>query len=381
MTVLMTPFGATRRTVAVAGVGDQVAAVAGQRHLARGVRAGRRSPGRRRRRIRGWCRRRSRSTPVRSTRRMRLLPESAIRKEPSGVGVSPRGVSSWAAIARPPSPESPRVLPATVMMVPSGAILPDAVVAGVGDEHAAVRERRDRGRGVEVRGRRRAAVAREARGDGARDRGDDPVRAPPAGPRCCGCRRSSVEPSAAIATPCEPSSWASTAGPPSPAKPGTVPATVVIVPSAACATGIRTASAAMAGMSRRVRKDMRGSVARSPPAVCRACDAPRVRPVTSLLSPGACVTSTAHGPCCWRASPRSPPSWASSSWAPERWTGSSAAPSTRATRRAAARTPPSERDRGRRRRPQHGRPQDALALRPQRPGAAHRPPGRRRARR
>ncbi|MFZ0041617.1 MAG: hypothetical protein WAK93_09940, partial [Solirubrobacteraceae bacterium] len=55
--------------------------------------------------------------PFGATRRTRLLPWSAIRKPPSGVGVTLIGVLSSAAVAGPPSPEKPDVpVPATVEM-------------------------------------------------------------------------------------------------------------------------------------------------------------------------------------------------------------------------------------------------------------------------
>jgi hypothetical protein len=45
---------------------------------------------------------------------------SAIKKPPSAVAATPSGPSSWALVAGPPSPENPCVLPATVVIVPSG---------------------------------------------------------------------------------------------------------------------------------------------------------------------------------------------------------------------------------------------------------------------
>ncbi len=316
--------------------------------------------------------------PVRPTRRMRLLPESAIRKPPSGVAVSPRGGVELgrdreAAVAGEPARAAGHRDDDAVRR--DGA---DAVVAGVGDEHGAVRQ----GTATSVGQSRSAAVAgppspKKPRQCGARDRGDDPVRrhAPDhvvAGVgdehRAVGGDRHALravelggDRGAAVAVEARDGAGHGRDGP----------------VGARAPRASATASAARAGMSRRVRKDMRGSVARSPPAVCRAYDAPRVRSVTSLLSPGACVTSTAAGRFPGGRRAIAAPSSASSSWVPGRWTGSSASPSTRATRSAA---------RARRRRAWSWSasttaawtPCDALALRPQRPGAAHRPPGRRR---
>src|SRR5262245_16675323 len=59
-------------------------------------------------------------TPVGETRRTRWANSSAIRKPPSGVGASPIGTLSCAAVAAPPSPELPCTpVPATVLMIPA----------------------------------------------------------------------------------------------------------------------------------------------------------------------------------------------------------------------------------------------------------------------
>jgi hypothetical protein len=56
------------------------------------------------------------------TRRTRPLAASATRKPPPGAGVTPAGEASRPSLARPPSPASPRVVPATVKIVPSGVM-------------------------------------------------------------------------------------------------------------------------------------------------------------------------------------------------------------------------------------------------------------------
>ena len=61
--------------------------------------------------------------PFGATRRMRLLPVSAIKNPPLASGETENGRFSCAASAGPPSPESPCVpLPATVVMTPAGEI-------------------------------------------------------------------------------------------------------------------------------------------------------------------------------------------------------------------------------------------------------------------
>jgi hypothetical protein len=57
--------------------------------------------------------------PVASTRRMRLLVVSAMKTLPSASAATPKGLYSWALVATPPSPENPGVpIPATVVMMP-----------------------------------------------------------------------------------------------------------------------------------------------------------------------------------------------------------------------------------------------------------------------
>jgi hypothetical protein len=58
--------------------------------------------------------------PVGDTRRTRPAPASAIKKLPSGSTATPIGSLKLAAVAGPPSPESPnQPVPATVLIVPS----------------------------------------------------------------------------------------------------------------------------------------------------------------------------------------------------------------------------------------------------------------------
>ena len=73
----------------------------------------------------------------------------------------PAGPASVACVAGPSSPTLPqRPLPATVVMMRGlGVDLPDAVVVHVGDVDVAVRCNRDVARHVQVRARRRSAVA------------------------------------------------------------------------------------------------------------------------------------------------------------------------------------------------------------------------------
>ena len=87
-------------------VGDQEAAVGGRGHPDRGVRAGRRSPGRRRRRARPCAGHRG-DRPARRDPAHPVVDASAIRKPPSAVAATPPGQVSWAAVAGPPSPDSP----------------------------------------------------------------------------------------------------------------------------------------------------------------------------------------------------------------------------------------------------------------------------------
>ncbi len=136
--------GADAADAVVAGVGDQVAA-AGQRDDARGrVELGARSPGRRRR---------ARSAPPPateislippgSTRAIRLLPVSAIRKPPSGSGADVAGRSDADRGRVVVAAEAGLAVAGDVRddRGPAGrcrADAADAVVAGVGDQERAV---------------------------------------------------------------------------------------------------------------------------------------------------------------------------------------------------------------------------------------------------
>ena len=62
--------------------------------------------------------------PLVATLRMRPLDESEIYKVPPASKATPRGVSSWALVAVPPSPENPgRPFPATRARMPRESIL------------------------------------------------------------------------------------------------------------------------------------------------------------------------------------------------------------------------------------------------------------------
>ena len=101
---------------------------------------------------------------------------SVTSRSPDGVKPTSRGLFSWASPAGPPSPENPALpSPATVRIVPVGPDAADAVVAAVGDREAPVGRDCDAGRRAELRERRVAAVARGARRPGPGDGGDDPA--------------------------------------------------------------------------------------------------------------------------------------------------------------------------------------------------------------
>jgi hypothetical protein len=58
-------------------------------------------------------------TPVEETFRIRLLPESGMKRSPEASTATPPGPNNDAEVALPPSPEKPAVpLPATVVMMP-----------------------------------------------------------------------------------------------------------------------------------------------------------------------------------------------------------------------------------------------------------------------
>src|SRR4029077_7454574 len=114
--------------------------------------------------------------PVGDTRRTRPAPASAIKKLPSGSTATPIGSLKLAAVAGPPSPESPNQ-PVPACARPAGAGRPDPpwpghgadrpvgnhpphpVVARVGDQVAAVGHHRDPERLVERSRGGRAARA------------------------------------------------------------------------------------------------------------------------------------------------------------------------------------------------------------------------------
>src|SRR6188472_4458500 len=105
------------------------------------------------------------------TRRTRSFDASAMANEPSGSATTLCGSASLAAVAGPPSPEYPLTpVPATVVIVPH-ALVPDVV-----DQEPPVGCRRDAEGNRELRGCRRAAVAREALHSGSRHGRDNPVR-------------------------------------------------------------------------------------------------------------------------------------------------------------------------------------------------------------
>ena len=98
------------------------------------------------------------------TCRTRWLSWSAMRKPPSAVASTREGLESFASVAAPPSPEKPALVPATVLIVPVGGDLADAVVVAVGDEVPAVGRRGDADRLVQRRGGRRPAVTAQRGG-------------------------------------------------------------------------------------------------------------------------------------------------------------------------------------------------------------------------
>lgn len=98
---------------------------------------------------------------------------SAIRIPPSAVTATPAGLSSCTAVAGPPSPEKPLLVPATVVGDRSGRRdAPDPVIVGVRDQEAAVASHRHRVRRVEPGVGSWAVVIRQARA-GASHGGDD----------------------------------------------------------------------------------------------------------------------------------------------------------------------------------------------------------------
>ena len=118
--------------------------------------------------------------PLVLTRRMRLLPVSAIRNEPSGRAATSRGAFSEAPVAASPSPPKPALAdPATVVMTPVGLtrrmrLLPVSAMrkppSAVGETPRGPFEpHRAVGRGQAVAREPAGRVARAGSGDG-RDR-------------------------------------------------------------------------------------------------------------------------------------------------------------------------------------------------------------------
>src|SRR5262245_18527281 len=168
-----------------------------------------------------------------STKRIRSLPFSAMRKPPSAVAATPTGSPSPAAVALPPSPEKPRVpLPATVVILP-----PDVTRRTRWSSTSVTRKPPSGVAATAIGVSSSAAVAGPPSPGPAKS--NLPLRAAvvivPAGDtrRTRELPLSAMRnpPSALTATPNGRASWAAEAGPPSPRIPSVPsPATVVIVP-------------------------------------------------------------------------------------------------------------------------------------------------------